>query len=400
MNQLPPSVNPNVPLIVREKASLPLPEKVKITVGIPTKNRYDSLSHTLLSIAFQTYTPIEVIIVDDTPEPINLTTLPLYEYVFKLLDEKKIEWKVIFGKKQGQHHSHQFIQEVAKGDLIFRIDDDEIAQPDVLEKLVPMMTKGVGAVAPCVMLPNSERLPMGLENTIATIGSPNIQWYKWGGVKDAEHLYSCFLYRKGIARYELSLSNKAHREETIFSYSIKRAGYNLLVNGYARVWHWRMPNGGIRSDNNEQDYHHDEGVFNSLLSIWGVAKEESKMIVLDCGLGDHWAFKTLLPELTKKYPKITIAACFPDVFYDYPDIKLISIADAKMIYGDINAFQVYRYLWEWNDKGEKMHLIDGFRKLYLNENSNIPLQQEVKGQEHTSSKKLSFRKMEGIDTTT
>lgn len=359
--------NPNIPTYKKEAKVVPVEEEIKITVGIPTKNRYDSLSHVLLALAFQTLKPIEIIIVDDTPEPINLTTKPLYEYVFRLLDQKKIEWKVIFGQKKGQHHSHQYIQEVAKGDYIFRIDDDEIAEPDTLKKLYPLILgKNVGAVAPCVLMPDAGRLPNGVENTIDTVhNGQNIQWYKWGGMKTAEHLYSCFLYKKGIAKYELSLSNKAHREETIFSYSIKRAGYELLVNGDARVWHWRMPHGGIRSDNNEQDYHHDEGIFNSLLSVWGVAKEDRKMIVLDSGIGDHWAFKNILPELKAKYPKITIAACFPDVFFDEPDIKLISIADAKNIYGNIDAFQVYRYLWQWADKGEKMHLIDGFKKLYL-----------------------------------
>lgn len=366
MNNLPPSVNPNIPTIQREKLALVPKKEVKITVGIPTKNRYDSLSHVLLALAFQTLKPMEIIIVDDTPQPINLTTVPLYEYVFRLLDQKRIKWRVIFGQKKGQHYSHQTIQEIAEGDYIFRIDDDCVAEPDTLEKLYPLMKEGVGAVAPCVLMPDAQYLLPGVENTIATIhNGQNIQWYKWGGTQSVDHLYSCFLYRKGIVKYELSLSNKAHREETIFSYSLKRAGYQLLVNGYARVWHWRMPHGGIRSDNNEQDYHNDEGIFNSLLSVWGVAKEDRKMIVLDCGLGDHWAFKNILPELKTKHPNITIAACFPDVFFDEPDIKLISIADAKQIYGNIDAFQVYKYLWQWAEKGQKMHLIDGFRKLYL-----------------------------------
>jgi hypothetical protein len=227
----------------------------------------------------------------------------------------------------------------------------------------------VGAVGPTVLMPNSGQLPLGLNNYIRNLQSPNIQWFNWTGQKEVEHLYSCFLYRKGIAKYELSLSNKAHREETIFSYSIKRAGYKLLVNGDAKVWHWRQMSGGIRSDNNEADYHHDEGIFQSLLNVWGITKEDRKMIVLDCGIGDHWAFKNILPELKAKYGKLTIAACFPDVFFDCEeqgyDIQLISIADAKNIFGNIDAFQVYKYMWEWHDKGEDMHLIDAFKKLYL-----------------------------------
>lgn len=86
------------------------------------------------------------------------------------------------------------------------------------------------------------------------------------------------------------------------------------------------------------------------------------MVVLDCGLGDHWAFKNILPELKKKHDKIIIAACFPDVFWDDPSITLISIADAKRMYGDITPFQVYKHLWE---SKKKMHLVDAFKKLYL-----------------------------------
>jgi len=338
---------------------------LKVSVGVPTKNRYDVLTHCLLSIAFQTYKPYEVIIIDDSDVPINITTTELGMYACRLLDDKGIKWRVLFGKKKGQHHSHQTIQEVAEGDWIWRIDDDEMAEPSCLERLVSCIKKDVGAVAPCVLMPESKQLPPGLKNDIADLNMPNIQWFKWTGVKEADHLYSCFLYKKGIAKYELSLSNKAHREETIFSHSIKREGYTLLVNGDAIVWHWRQNSGGIRTDDKEEDYHHDEGVFQSLLSVWGVTKEDRKMIVLDSGIGDHWAFKNILPQLKERYGKLTIAACFPDVFFDQPDVKLISIADAKMMYGNIDAWQVYKYMWKWNDEGSKLHLIDSFKKLYL-----------------------------------
>lgn len=343
---------------------------MKITVGIPTKNRYDILSHCLLGIAYQTVKPYEVIIVDDTPNPINLTTLEIYEYAFRLLDEKGIKWRVLFGKGKGQHYSHQTIQEVAEGDYIFRIDDDEIAEPDCLQRLIPLMREEVGAVAPCVLMPDSRRVGINvpgnpddmMTNSITNLEMPNIQWFKWTGTKEVDHLYSCFLYRKGIAKYELTLSNKAHREETLFTYSLKRAGYKLVVCGDAKVWHWRSKKGGIRSDDVIGDYHHDEGIFNGYLNLWDVKKEERKLVVLDCGIGDHWAFKNILPEMYAKYGKLTIAACFPDVFYDEPDLRFMSIQDAKNMFGDITPWQVYKLLW---DTPEKIHLIEGFKRLYL-----------------------------------
>lgn len=336
-----------------------------ITVGIPTKNRYDSLDKTLLSIALQTSSPKEVIIVDDTDNPINLTTIPHYEHIFHLFDDKGIKWRVVFGQKKGQHHSHQMVQELAKTDWIFRIDDDEVAEPDVLRKLitVAIQDEKIGAVAPSVTMVNPPPLPNGLRNSIHTVKtSPNMQWFRGEGEYDADHLYSCFLYRKGIIKYDFALSMVCHREETIFSYSLKRAGYKLIVNMDAHVHHFRAKDGGIRTFKDPSLWKNDEHIFNSYLSIWNVDNSSSKMVVLDCGIGDHWAFKNILPEMKKKYSSITIAACFPDVFWDEPDIKLISIADAKNIYGDITPFQVYKLLW---DTKEKIHLIEGFRRMYL-----------------------------------
>jgi hypothetical protein len=92
-----------------------------------------------------------------------------------------------------------------------------------------------------------------------------------------------------------------------------------------------------------------------------VKDSENKVCVLDCGIGDHYAFKNILPELRKKYKKITLAVCFPDVFFDEPDVELISIAVAKNLM-NIDPYNIYIRMdeWKWN-KG----LTDAFRKLYL-----------------------------------
>ena len=335
-----------------------------ITVGIPTKNRYDTLSHTLLSIAMQTLKPHEVIIVDDNDAPVNLTTVSIYEYIFRLFDDKGIKWKVLFGQKKGQHYSHQMIQEQAEGDYIFRIDDDCVAEPDVLRKLHSIIKKeGVGAVAPAVLMPNPQPLPLGYKNTIKGIGKPNAQWYKGEGVSYAEHLYSCFLYRKGIVKYDLNLSTVAHREETIFSHSMFRAKFSLFVNHDAQVWHFRQENGGIRTFKHDSGlWEHDEKIFQNYLSLWNVSKDQGKVIVLENGLGDHYAFKHILPKLRKNHKKITIACCYPDVFHDEDDVELMSIADAKISYGNIDNHNIYRYMIDHNWKGT---LVEAFENLYI-----------------------------------
>lgn len=334
---------------------------LKITCGIPTKGRYDVLDKALLSIAFQTLKPLEVIIVDDTQYPTDLREIPHYLYIFKLFDQYGINWRVLYGKKQGQHHSHEMIQREAKGNMVFRMDDDCVAEPDCLEKLASCITDEVGAVAPLVLMPNPTPPPPGLRNDINDLSKPNIQWFIWKGIKEADHLYSCFLYRKMVVPYDLTLSNKAHREETIFSHSLKRTGYKLLVNGDARVWHFRSEGGGIRSDNNVGDYNHDEQIFQGYLAKWGVNKENKKTIVLDNGLGDHYAFKHILPQLKAQGKKIVIAACFPDVFWDEPDVETISIAEAKLMFGNLDNFNIYKYLW---DSNREMHIVQAFKEMY------------------------------------
>lgn len=348
----------------------------KVTVGIPTKNRLNCLSNTLLSIALQTYKDIvEVIVVDDSDTFVDIRNIPHYQYILKLFYEKNIDWKLDFGQKRGQHYSHQYIQDKAIGDVVFRIDDDEVAEPDVIEKLVKriMEDKAIGAVAPLVLMPDAftlnspiQYLPTNAENSISNIYAPNIQWYRWFKndvkVKEVDHLYSCFLYKKGITKYELSLSPVAHREETIFTHRIKREGYKLLVDSTATVWHFRESQGGIRSHQNSKFYEDDEKIFQGMLNLWNVTSADRKVVVLDNGIGDHFACKEVIRKLQDKKNRVIIAVCYPDVFFDFPDIELISIADAKNMFGDISQFSIYQKMAEWN---WNKSLTEAFEKLYL-----------------------------------
>src|SRR5215475_5218852 len=196
-----------------------------VTVGIPTRNRYSQLAQTLQSVVFQTRKPDEIIIVDDSDEPRkDLRELVEFQALFRLMEEKKIGWKVIFGQRVGQHISHQIIQDEGKGDFIWRIDDDEIAAPDVLDILVGSLERlQAGAVGGLVLSPSAALLPKGAKQEIA-FPDENVQWFSHNGSKvevSVEHLHSTFVYRKGIARYELGLSPVAHREETLFTHEIK-----------------------------------------------------------------------------------------------------------------------------------------------------------------------------------
>lgn len=339
---------------------------MNVTVGIPTKDRYDSLVLTLAGLALQTYKDFHIIIVDDSDDPKDLRQLPTYQIVFELLNSQKISWQVIYGRHLGQHHSHQMVQDLSKAKWIWRIDDDEIPEPDVLEKLLSYTytCPELGAVGGLVLPPAPTLLPPTADNLISDLNLPNIQWFRhrkeW--VHSVEHLHSTFLYRRGMVKYELSLSPAAHREETLFTYELFRAGCRLMVDPSIVTWHFRAPQGGIRSHQDVRFWEDDERLFGDKLQEWGVNTVPCKSIVLDCGRGDHVILKSLLPRLKAKYGKLILAVCNNDIFED-EGVELISIADAKMRFGNLDRFNIYRWCIDHNHRTELVHAFEGMYQI-------------------------------------
>ena len=121
---------------------------IPVTIGIPTKTRYfTTLPLTIQSILNQTELPEKIIIYDDTDseKAVDLRTIPIYQYLFSLMKKLGVDFEVLWGKKLGQVTGHQIIMERSKTNLIFRIDDDEIAPYNLLEKLYHNMKVEVGA---------------------------------------------------------------------------------------------------------------------------------------------------------------------------------------------------------------------------------------------------------------
>jgi GT2 family glycosyltransferase/cephalosporin hydroxylase len=308
---------------------------------IATKNRYFStLPLTLQSIAMQTIKPDRLIIYDDNldADRIDLRGNETYRYLFEMMDLYKIKWEIMFGLKLGQHHGHQ-ISNKRGYKFVWRLDDDEIAEPDSLEKLLSHMKDDVGAVGGVVL---TKGYGGEYSTKIEDIWSKaNIQWSMGNKVIEVDHLHSTFLYRANIADYNLDLSPVAHREETMFTHDLKEKGYKIIVDQNIIIHHLKQQSTGIRSHNNEWFYKHDEKLFLKKMESWGY-----KLINLNSGLGDHYAFLNILPALKKKYKRLIIGACFPEVFKDHPDITLLHISQSE----PINDENIYKWMWDNNWK--------------------------------------------------
>jgi FkbM family methyltransferase len=342
-----------------------------ITAVVCTRGRYHTtLPMTLTAIATQTLTPNEIIIYDDNEKREDLRFLDHYKLIFSLFERKGIVWKVLFGGGNGQVRCHQNSLEVVRGEFIWRIDDDEIPEPNVLESLFHLMENPkVGAAAGLVLIPNAPemKLPDNINGDITNI-SQSIQWYKFDLIKNVDHLHSTFLYRKSATKhgYCMELSKIGHSEETIFTHEMRRAGWELLVDPHIKTWHLRT-GGGIRSENDGKLWEHDEQIYKNKLISWGNTKliENEKLVFLFCGLGDNFMFLRVLPKIIEKYKKVAIATEFPDLYKKFTGCRKIDMAEGQIICQHRgfhpDSLNIYKYCIDHSWQG---HLSEAFAAMY------------------------------------
>jgi len=319
-----------------------------VLCSIGTRGRYDTtLPLALAAIINQTKRPDKVVIFDDNDEPQDMRSEMIYQYFFQMLDIKGIAWEWLFADKKGQHHIHQRANSMGY-EWVWRCDDDAIPEPNVLEELYRFIGPSTGAVGGQVLTPPYMPDTNEVTGKIDNIDSePNVQWGKFNIGRQVEHLHCTFLYRAGVCDYNLGLSRVAHREETLFTYSLHQKGYiNWAIPG-AITWHMKNPEGGIRSETKKEMYDHDEQIFRNILRC-----SDKTIVVLNCGLGDHIVFSHVLPSI----PNAEVFTCYPEV------VPGKSIAQAHQIFGDIDPWNIYKKMdqWKWKDSLE-----NAYRKMYL-----------------------------------
>lgn len=344
-----------------------------VTCEISTKGRYDTtLPWAMASVAMQTVKPKTLLVFEDDVPPVDFRDRPIFDHVLRMLDAEGIEWHVIFGEGRGQVLNHQKALSMSRTKWVWRLDDDNFAEKDVLEKLLAIADEGVGAVGGAVVTPTWGVRRTDVSSSLADIYTmANRQWSKFDpaeGPVEVDHLYSSFLYLReaGLKNgYHPGLSRVGHREETIFSHNIKRAGFKLLVRNDAVTWHFRDPSGGIRMDSHADMWQADESVFSGLMREWGVGKDVM-WVNLDCGMGDHVIFLSVLDEIKAANPgkELWIAACYPHLFDEADGVVLKSVAEGRTALGkmfdDLNV-----YLFCAKTGWENKPLAEAFKNLYI-----------------------------------
>lgn len=324
-----------------------------ILCSISTRGRYDTtLPLAIQSVITQTLPPDHLVIYDDNDSPKDLREVQVYQYLFMMLDLKGITWEVQFGERKGQHYNHQRANK-AGYKWVWRLDDDTVAEPNVLENLYSYIANDIhddegtfGALGGSVLTPPFQQGIKATGKIEDIFTEPNLQWDYIKEYREVDHLHCSFLYRAGVLDYDLNLSRVAHREETLFTYGLKQRGYKVALVPHTVTWHLKNRTGGIR-DGTQQLFEHDEAIFKQVLQL-----RDKNVVVLDCGMGDHIVFKHVLPDV--KDP--VVFSCYPDI------VPGRSIAEAYQLFGDLSRWNIYRKMDEWGWRGS---LEDAFRKLYV-----------------------------------
>jgi len=345
-----------------------------VTATVSTRGRHNTtLPLVLSSLLNQNKKPGKVIVFDDNDTFEDPRKNDVLNNILSAMSLANIQWFWEPGARIGQVANHERARKECTTTYLWRIDDDNMLLPNTLEEMYQYISADpkVGAVGPSIVDPknpfNNELASNKIEDIFLGL---NEQWnYKTElKVKEVDHLQgSTFMYRVEAAAfgYEKGLSRKGHREETIFTYEMKRAGWKLLILTGLITWHFHYQTGGIRSEKDDRMAHNDEMIFRDKLSQWNVNISNYRFYFLNSGRGDHYAFKPLIPELLKRNKgcKMVIACCHPDCFWDIKDERIIlsSLADAKPFVNE-DTQNVYKYMFDNNWKNS---VTDAYKKVYL-----------------------------------
>lgn len=346
-----------------------------LTVEISTKNRYEILSHALMSIAQQTLKPQRVMILDDSDKDkwTDIRKFPIYVNILNLFEKYKIKWEVFLTPQHGQVKNHIFAIQNATTKYIHRLDDDNILNNDVLEKLYNILESDskIGGAASYVEHPDKNFpeccVSPYLEDVLYKYA---LQFYKFEGIRECQHFYSTFMARVDVGRncYPTDLSKIGHSEESQFSAKLFRKGYKLMVCGDCTTYHLRAPFGGIRTYNTQKDvgmWEEDGKIFREKLKAWEIKTNEYFLIVLDGGIGDNFAFKHIFNEIKERNfgKKFIVATVYPDFWAKEKEegVEIVSIEAAKIFAGDIEKYSPYALGFKLDGS---LSLLDCYRKIY------------------------------------
>lgn len=155
-------------------------ESPKVSILIPVYNASRYIEKCLDSVVAQTYTNLHVAIVDDGSTDNSLAICRRYESKYPFVE-------VFHQDNHGVGYTRNQLLKHIKGECFLFVDADDWIEPDMIEKLVEMLTKHDLDIAVC-----SKVIENGNGVTEIVRGSKNLE------IWDKERCIKEFLYHKNI----------------------------------------------------------------------------------------------------------------------------------------------------------------------------------------------------------
>ncbi len=247
---------PLVPRTVHQRRyTRPLPTQLeaseipKTSVIIPTRNRPDELEHCIDSILRQTVLPDEVLVVDDG-------NLPSLEYDV-LFAGSGIDFRYVKKTEPGIAASRNMGVGLAKGEIIFFVDDDVVLEPAYIEETLRVFMsdpekevggvdghyvnkferKGTEKLARAIFGLYLDRfegvvLPNGYSRKTNSFDFPVVTQFFWGIAafrREVFHTHSLYFDEANYPGY-------SQGEDSEFAYRVS-AAFKLVYTPFARFRH-------------------------------------------------------------------------------------------------------------------------------------------------------------------
>jgi len=240
----------------------------KIDIMICSKDRPTEIGLLLQSLRSQTFQDFNIFIYDDR----SGVPYQNYHFIQCLMNQLKIEnhnvifWRndIPLGVTRLRRNMVEKILEYGNGDLILRLDDDNLLEPNYIERLVKCIDAGYdiasGIVPPCgtpfikrhtkFVKPFISDVKLNDKGEIISFGDECGYQYIEKEIIPSPNFRSMALIKREVhekVKYEDNLGFCSFREEQFFSFRALLEGYKICVDTGAIAYHLNTPSGGERT---------------------------------------------------------------------------------------------------------------------------------------------------------
>lgn len=239
-----------------------------VDICIVSNDRPTEIAMLLQSLRTQTHKEWDVYIMDDR------SGVPYTNHHFlssiinriKLEGHRVIYWRndIRYGVTKLRQKVVDRIMEEGRGESILRLDDDNLLNPDYIERLINVLDKGydiASGLVPSLSIPFIKRetrfvkpfiadIILNEDGSIKNFGDDCGCEYIEKEIIPSPHFRSMALIRKKVhekVKYEDTLGFCSFREEEFFSFKAIIEGFKIGVDTGAIAYHLQTPSGGERT---------------------------------------------------------------------------------------------------------------------------------------------------------